>query len=166
MKYASVGRAGRAAFFAAALVIIPVPSLAQKPMGFEFNIALSPKAAQRLATAGEGITIGALFYGAPNKKGEKHANEIGNIDLGYEKISVRGKETAVQITGKSVKAKMLKFIDGPAMVNVNVFSSRKTSDDNILNCDLIEGRVRSVQAKKITVYCSLIEENRPMQTIP
>ena len=102
----------------------------------------------------------------PNKRGEKHANEIGNIDLGYEQIDVPGKEAAVQVAGRTIDAKMLDYIDGPAMVNVNVYSSRKASEDNILSCDLIDGQVQTLQAQAITVHCGLIEENLPLQTKP
>ena len=102
MKYALVKRIGCAALFLAALVINPLPSLAQNSTAFGFDITLSPKAAQTLAASGEGITIGASFYGVPNKRGEKHANEIGNIDLGYEQIDMPGEESAVRVTGRTI----------------------------------------------------------------
>ena len=164
MRY--VNRVGRAALVIATLVINPVSSLAQKSMEFRLDVTLSEKAAQGLAALGEGITTGATFYGMPNKRGEKHANEIGNIDLGYEQIDLPGKQGAVQVTGRTIDAKMLDYIDGPAMVNVNVYSSRKASEDNILSCDLIDGHVQTLQAQAITVHCGLIEENLPLQTRP
>ena len=166
MRYAPVRRIGHAAFFTAALLVTPLPSMAQQSMGFGFDITLSPKAAQRLAASGEGITIGASFYGVPNKRGQKHANEIGNIDLGYEQIDMPGAADAAQVTGRTIDAKMLDYIDGHAMVNVNVYSSRKASEDNILSCDLIDGQVQSIQGQTITVHCGLIEENLPLQTKP
>jgi hypothetical protein len=150
----------------AGLVALPAAVQAQNAMGFDFQITLSDKAARRLASSRESITILASFYGDPKKTAEKYANQVGQIDLGTERLDLPGKGQTVHILGNKVRSTGLKQIASPVMVNVNVFTARKTSKDNLLSCDFIDTELQSVKAQPIALHCSLIEENIPMQTRP
>src|SRR5690606_13529748 len=45
------------------------------------SVTLSKKAAAKLAAEKEGIVVYASYYGDPKKSAEKHADEVGQIDL-------------------------------------------------------------------------------------
>ncbi|MBP0438068.1 hypothetical protein [Tianweitania sediminis] len=152
----------RTTAFLVAAAFIPIIALAQTPAGFEFQITLSKQAAQRLASSGEGITVQASYYGEPKKGAEKHVDEMGQIYLGDERIDLPGKAATARINGSGFEQAAVKWLDGPAMVNVNIFSSRKAGPDNILSCDLIDGELQVVRKSRFAVHCALIEEG--MQT--
>lgn len=147
----------------AMLLAWAVPATAQGDMGFDVDVTLSKKAAAKLAAAKEAIVIFASYYGDPKKGAEKHANEIGQIDLTPqdEQVAVPGTGGQVHISGAKVDTKRLDWLAGPAKVNVNVASARKSSPDNLLACDFIDGALADVRKAPVTLYCYLIEEKHP-----
>ena len=51
-------------------------------------------------------------------------------------------------------------ITGGVKVNVNLYSARHSSSDNILACDFIDGSLADVvKAQPVTLHCGLITEN-------
>lgn len=154
------------AAFCVVLLTSSLPLRAETPVAFDFNITLSPKAAKALAATKEGITFSASYYGDPKKGAEKHANEVGQIDLGQERTDLPGEPGKVHVSGGDFDAKRLKWIDGPLYVNVNVFSSRKSGPDNILSCDFIDTDLKNVTGQPTTLHCSLIEENVQTEVKP
>ncbi|MCK9553324.1 hypothetical protein, partial [Aquamicrobium sp.] len=72
----------------------------------------------------------------------------------------------VHITGKNAGGAKLKWVKGQPGVNVNLYTSRKSSDQNLIECDLIDGAVAKVQAKPITVNCFLIGEPIESKSFP
>ncbi|MGH8182996.1 MAG: hypothetical protein ACREPH_04980 [Rhodanobacteraceae bacterium] len=69
--------------FIAALPVAPAQAQTgtQDKYGFNIDIVLSPKTAATLAARGEQIMLFAAYFGDPKKSAEKHADEIGHIDL-------------------------------------------------------------------------------------
>lgn len=134
---------------------------AAEPLAFDLNITLSPKAAATLQKTKEGITVSARYYGDPTAAAKKHANEVGQIDLGGDDVQLPGRAGPARISGQGVKTNRLQWIDGAPKVNVNVFSSRLTHADNLLSCDLIDGDVAQVvKAQPVELHCALITEGR------
>lgn len=138
-----------------------VPATGQGDMGFDINVTLSKKAAAKLAAKKEGIVVFASYYGDPKRSAEKHANEVGQISLEQqdEEVEISGTGGHAHISGAKVDTKRLDWLAGPAKVNVNVASARKSSSDNLLGCDFIDGPLSDVQAEPVTLHCGLIEEN-------
>lgn len=134
------------------------PVLADDGMAFDLRIVLSAKAAAKLEAEREGIIVLASYYGDPTPAAEPHANEIGMIDLAAETIEVAGASGTAHVNGRGIPAERLSRIEGPARVNVNVVSARKSSDDNVLSCDIIDADVSEVARAPVTLSCSLIEE--------
>lgn len=145
----------------------PASASAQQPMGFDLDITLSPKATDRLRTTKEGITVSARYYGDPTKRAQKHANEVGQIDLGGETLQLAGHASHTHVSGRKVLANRLGWIGGNAKVNVNVFSSRRASKDNVLACDFIDTDVAQVvNVQPVELHCALIEENAQTRLKP
>lgn len=137
-------------------------------MGFDINVTLSKKAATKLAAEKEGIVALVDYYGDPKKSAEKHANEIGQISLEKqdEEVAIPGTGGRVHISGAKVDTKRLDWLAGAVSVNVNIASARKSSSDNILACDFIDGPLSKVQKAPVTLHCALIEENYDTELRP
>ena len=145
------------------LLACAVLATAQDEMGVDVNVTLSKKAAARLAAEKEGIVVFADYYGDPKRSAEKHANEIGQISLEQqdEEVEIPGTGGHAHISGAKVDTKRLDWLTGPAKVNVNVASARKSNPDNLLDCDFIDGALAEVRKAPVTLHCYLIEEKHP-----
>lgn len=154
---------------AAMLLAFSLPSIAQDGgMGVDITVSLSRKAAAKLAAEKESIAAFASYYGDPSKKGEKHADEMGQIDLSPtdEWVEISGQGGPLHISGKLVDQKLIQWVDGPVKINVNVISGRKSSSNNLLTCDLIDGPLREAQKAPLAVHCALTSENPQTKTLP
>lgn len=126
---------------------------------WQVSVTLSPKAAEKLAAGKEAIVLSAAYYGEPTKAAAKKADEIGQIDLGQEELRLGSAGGTVVFVGKGFKADRLGWVVGrEARVNLNVYSARKSSPDNLLDCDLFEDTVAVATAKPVAVACRLIGE--------
>jgi uncharacterized protein YecT (DUF1311 family) len=145
-----------------------VPATVQGDMGFDVNVTLSKKAAAKLAAEKEGVAAFASYYGDPKKSAEKHANEIGQISVSSEDewVQMPGTGGQAHISGAKIDKQTLNWVDGSVKVNVNVVSARKSSSDNLLSCDFIDGPVANVQKQALTLHCALIAENYETQLKP
>jgi hypothetical protein len=153
---------------ASALLACAVPATAQGDMSFDVNVTLSKKAAAKLAAEKEGIVVFVDYYGGPKRNAERHANEIGQIDLEQQndEVAIPGAGGHAHISGAKVDTKRLEWLAGPPKVNVNVASARKSSSDNLLGCDFIDGPLSAVQKQPVTLHCALIEENYDTELKP
>jgi hypothetical protein len=112
----------------------------------------------------EGIVVSASYYGDPMPSAERHANQVGQIDLGREKIETPGYALTVHVSGANVDRSRLAWIHGPVMLNVNVYSARRRGPDNILNCDFFDGKFQDATGKPLALHCSLITEKAESDT--
>jgi len=144
-----------------ALAALPARA-APEPLGFDFSVTLSHKAAAYLSRHGESLVAVASYYGDPKPGADKYADEIGQIDLnpGDEFVEIpKPADSVVRIDGSTVSRKRLRWIEGPPKVNVNIVSGRKVFQDNLLACDFIDGPVHAVQEVAVNLHCWLISEN-------
>ena len=134
------------------------PAQAESALAFDIDVTLSSQAAARLESTHEGVTILASFYGDPTKAGEDQVNELGTVDLVSVQVDVSAEVGKIHIGGEALSEARLNWVKVP-MVNVNIFSSRKASADNILGCDFIDGPVEDVvELSPVPLRCWLIEE--------
>lgn len=127
--------------------------------GFTIDISLTPRAAARLADR-EGIVVSAIITGRAIPERMDDADEMGEIDLGSDEITVPGRAGPVVITGKNFKPARLALVEGRrANVRVGVFSARRSSPDNLLDCQpFIYGGLDKLSPGTHAVRCSLIGE--------
>lgn len=126
--------------------------------GFHFELALSDKAQASLAARRETVTVLASYSGAPNRQGQAHVDELGMVDVGKEVLEIAPRPGTVRITGKGVDPAKLKWVQGGVNVNVNLYTSRKSGDENLIDCDFIDGDLGQVQAAHMTLRCVLLGE--------
>ena len=135
-------------------------------LGFDLQIQLSKQAARELSRRKEGVTISASYSGDPKPAAKRHANEVGLIDLGRETFTLRGIDGPARVTGATVDQTRMGWIAGPPMVNVNVFTARRSSPNNLITCDIIDGPVARLSAAKTTLFCGLISEKHDVVVYP
>lgn len=150
-----------------ALAWAACPAAAEETFGITVDLSLSQPALERLTAQDERIIVSASYYGGPTTAAEQHADDVGRINLGREELEVPAREAqTVQVTGDRIDRDRLAWIEGDVFIEVSAFSARRSGPDNLLTCDVIEGKLSAVTGAPVPMHCSLIEENRDIQVRP
>jgi hypothetical protein len=137
--------------------MLGVPAAASQNYGFLVDVTLSPKAAALLHAKNEGIKVSAEYMGDPVTGKEAKASGGGEIELGNEIVTIPGASGRAIITGKIVNASRIPWVK-EFDVNINVFTARRSSPDNLIDCDFFQDAVTKAQAKPLAISCKLIGE--------
>jgi hypothetical protein len=142
---------------AAGLLLAAASATAAGNYGFKVQVTLSPKAAALLTQKHESITVSAMYEGFPTPAGKKHADDMGQVGLGDENVTIPGTNGTALITGSKVDAKALPWVIKPQVL-INVVSARHSDPDNLLDCGIFEDDVTKAQARPIQIACKVIGE--------
>lgn len=147
-------------------VTIDDPSEGQE-FGFAIDLSFTATALDTLAEQNEEVIVFASYYADPAPEGEEHTDDVGRINLGSEEVRVPAEAGAIEVTGSQIDMDALQWVDGDIGVNVNIFTARLSSDDNLINCDVIDGLLAEViTATPVALQCALIEEDKDIQVKP
>jgi hypothetical protein len=138
--------------------MLGAPAAAGQNYGFFVDVTLSPKAATLLHAQNEEIKVSAEYMGDPVAGKEAKAGGGGEIELGNEIVTIPGAPGRAVITGKNVNASRFPWVK-EFDVNINVFTARRSSPDNLIECDFYQDAVAKVQAKPLAISCNLIGEH-------
>ena len=146
------------------------PAFAQQPSpkpttpaatvaGFTVTVTYSQKAMATLDAGKETVIVVGYLYGFPIQGTPKQAvDHVGQIDMGEVKKEIA---PGAMATFDRVKLNqpMVKWLDsqGPQLL-INVYSGRKSSPNNLLDCGIYEGSLKAVQGQSIPISCKLIGE--------
>jgi len=134
-------------------------STTPEPSGFSVSVTLSEKAGKTLADRKETIVVAAYFSGFP-KPGtpRKYVSDMGEIGLGQANVEIAPGAVA-RFGPIKLKQGALNQVDtkGPQLL-INVYSGRKSSPDNLLDCGIYEDALAPIQGKTIPIACKLIGE--------
>jgi hypothetical protein len=127
--------------------------------GFTVNVSLSEKARRKLIESKETVIVAGFFTGNPKPGALKqYVSEMDQVDLGEIKAEVAPGEKA---TFQAIDLKKDAFEQtdkqDPQLL-INVFSGRKSSQNNLLDCGIYEGPLKPVQGGSIPISCKLIGE--------
>lgn len=123
---------------------------------FEVILELSEKAAQKLKKQQESILVDAMFTGVPTDTTSESYQMEGEIFVAESIKELTGAGTA-KIEGVKISKKLYHELrDKDIMLLVNVFSARKSSEDNLLDCGIISDKMSVVKNRNFTVRCKLI----------
>jgi hypothetical protein len=127
--------------------------------GFTVTVTYSQKAMATLVAGKETVIVVGYLYGFPIQGTPKQdVDHVGQIDMGQVK-----KEIALGATATFDRVKlnqpMIKWMDsqGPQLL-INVYSGRKSSPNNLLDCGIYEGPLKAVQGQSTPISCKLIGE--------
>jgi len=127
--------------------------------GFTVKVTYSQKAMATLVAGKETVIVVGYLYGFPIKGTPKQdVDHIGQIDMGEVKKEVAPGATATFDRVK-LNQPMMKWMDsqGPQLL-INVYSGRKSSPNNLLDCGIYEGALQAIQGQSIPISCKLIGE--------
>lgn len=124
---------------------------------FEIEVANSRQADQLLSAQGETIIVSANFWGEP--KSESDMDETGQLQLAGQDIELKGDTRVAKFSGiRFSQNAYRKLRDKDFWVLINVISGRKSSEDNLLDCGLMELKASQFAGKRFLIGCKLIEE--------
>jgi len=127
------------------------------PYAFEINLTFTPRAVDKLAATKERVTVDASYFGAAISETAPGVDDYGQeIGLGGDMIEIAPANALVKAPGTGFDAKNIASIKGEPEVLVNVYSARKTHDDNILSCGIYQGPVKMAQKQPVDIRCDLI----------
>ena len=137
-------------------LLIAVPALAQTPPApVTLSISFSDRALADMQQRGEGLQIGAYFSGAPAPAATLAANDIGSIDVWQETHVVPARPMTVVLGANLAAAPLDQVIETELLVNVT--SAFWTTEENLLDCGLVQDVLARLAAPQ-TVLCKLIGE--------
>ena len=120
------------------------------------ELTFSDKALAELTSRGEGVTVAAYWMGDPAPGAVLPLTEVDTIFLMSEDITLQAGPATV-VLGGSLDAAPLDQVTVP-MLNVNVFSARWTSEDNLIDCGFLDDEMAKLAAAPQTLNCKLIGE--------
>ena len=131
---------------------------APSPYAFEVALTLTPRAAEKLAATQERVIVDAMYFGMPVSLDAPGIDEHGEqIYLGNDEVEVDPANAVVKAPGTGFDATHIASVTGEPEVLVNVYSARKTHDDNLLECGLYQGPVAMAQKQAVPIACDLID---------
>ena len=158
-------------FICAALVFtvaLPtaLPARASEAGAMSIEVVLSAAAQRKLTAANEAVTVSSAFYGDPSPAGRPHVDEVGQIALARREQTLPAAGGAARFSLSAIPAARLRWIAGPTMVNVNVYSARQRFADNVLDCDFFDGPVSAALRAPPRLHCGLISEHPQIRALP
>lgn len=141
-------------------LLVPMAASAADPEEITIWLSYSEAALEQLDRSSEEVIVSATYSATPAPGSMIETNEIGLISLGSNEVQVLPSQNEVSLPVDGLVLPDLAEIKGPITVNINVFSARLGSDDNILNCDLFEGPLESLREAVTELHCSLITDQR------
>jgi hypothetical protein len=137
-----------------------VPSAATTPPfpGYSVSVTLSDKARKLLTDHKETIIVASYFTGSPKPGTPRKYSEMGEVALGHVDVEIQPGGIA-KFGPVKLNQAMLSYVDrnGPQLL-INVYSARKSSRDNLLDCGIYEGALEPIESKTIPIACKLIGE--------
>jgi hypothetical protein len=123
---------------------------------FEIAVALSPKAEAKLAADRETVIVSASFSGARSQE------NLDNFDI-MEALEAQGldvelrQERVAKFAGLKIAKTLYDSLgEKDLMVLVNVYSGRRSSENNLLSCGIVQDRLAKLQGQRHTITGKLI----------
>jgi len=134
------------------------PAPAATIPGFSVAVTYSQKAMDTLTSSKETVIVAAYLTGSPKPGTPKSLIHQGAVGLGDSTQEITPGATAT-FSKISLDPKVLSYVDsqGPQLL-INVYSGRKSSPNNLLDCGIYDGPLKDVQGKSIPIACKLIGE--------
>ena len=105
------------------------------------------------------MVVAGYLSGNPKPSAQKkYVDEMGEVNLGTLRAELAPGENA-EFSDIKLKQDAFEQTDknSPQLL-INVFSGRKSSKNNLLDCGIFEGTLESVQERSIPISCKLIGE--------
>lgn len=128
--------------------------------GFRVQIIYSDKARAELKRRQETVVILGYPFGFPAKSAPRNiVSKQGEIGIADDLRAEIQPGQVANIPTLTLDGSNFKYLTAAGIqILINVVSGRKSSPDNLLNCDIYEGPLKKVQGQAIPIHCKLIGE--------
>jgi len=134
---------------------------AQAANAFSVQVSLSPAARKQLADSKETIIVDADYFGYPTVAAQQQkvpGSENPWLTLHEAQMELDAPGTA-RFASVTLDETQLGLIEKRAPeVNINVYSGRKSSPDNLLDCGMFQDKLQVATRTNIEIDCKLISE--------
>lgn len=120
------------------------------------ELTFSEKALAELTSRGEGVVVAGYWMGDPAPGATMATNDIGTVFLLSETVTLHPGPATV-VLGSNFAAAPVDQVTVP-MLNVNVYTDRWTSEDNLIDCGFLDAPVSELAAAPQAMHCKLIGE--------
>lgn len=135
-----------------------LPSSQAEVPRFTVSVHLSPKASAKLKRMKETIIVSASFFGYPTRAAQNKAECSGEIGLGSFDKEMDKPGVAIFEGSTYDKSKLSLIENQEPLLLINVFSGRKSSEDNLLDCSIFQDSVDRAVKDGVRIDCKLIGE--------
>ncbi|CAN5214971.1 hypothetical protein BH09BAC3_BH09BAC3_26080 [soil metagenome] len=126
---------------------------------FKIAIELSDKAEKKLTRDNETIVVQAYLSGTPKDSAPSLlVDEMGQMNLGSPSVELKRPGTAVFKSVKISRKSYDLLANNDFHVLINVFSGRRSTELNLLECDILEASITEVNSRKHVLKGKLIGE--------
>lgn len=139
----------------AALCLCALPTIAAAET-ISLEVQLDPAALAKLQKLDEAVVVSAWFSGEPTADNTIALDDMGMVWLGNEEFTIWPQASAKLTLGSGLSAAPVASVIAP-MINVNVYSARFISEDNLLDCSLVDGPLADLAKAPQVITCKLIE---------
>ena len=126
---------------------------------FEIEIKLNELAEKKIVDEKESIIVQAYYSGIPKDTTLKEYIDRGKISIGSQRVELFDNRIAKFENMKISKKDYESLRDKNFEVLINVFTGRKTSSFNLINCDLFQDGIETIKGKRLILKGKLIVEN-------
>ena len=125
---------------------------------FEIEVTLSDSAKKKMTADGETIIVKAYLTGQPKDSVDIELTELGELFLGTPQIELDRPGIArfdkINISKKTYEA----LVDKDFEILINIYSGRRSSENNLLDAELLQGPASTVTGKRHILNAKLIRE--------
>jgi hypothetical protein len=134
---------------------------------FTVEITFSPAARERLAKQNESVIVSADYFGYASAQAQAQripGSENPWFTLHRAQVELDAVPANAAATARfpavTLDAKQLAWTDAPTapQVNLNVYSGRRSSPDNVLDCTMFQDTLEVASHAPIRLSCRLIGE--------
>lgn len=126
------------------------------PSTFTVDVRLLDGGKPQFDRSGETIIVSARYYGEPvDDVAASAVNDVGQVDLGSAEVELVG-EGLARFDGSALLRSRRTLVQGEPQLEISVFSGRRTSPDNLLDCDAFQGALSDAVRAPIRVDCRLL----------
>jgi len=123
---------------------------------FEIALNLSPKAAEKITKARETIIVSVFFNGTPKDSSASKLEEDGSFYVSHAEKEIAYGQVARFDSIKFPRKIYDQLADKDIDMTVNVYSGRKSTRDNLLNCELLADKISNTANKRFIIKGRLI----------
>lgn len=125
---------------------------------FEIELSLSDKAEEKLKAGKETVIVAAYFSGIPKDTTLKEYVKTGEFAIGSHEKELRSERVA-KFEGVRFSRSLYDSLSPQSMVVlINVYSGRRSTSVNLLDCGILQDPVSLVKGKRSLIKGKLIGE--------